>query len=265
MARVKRGVTARRRHKKVLSRAKGYYGARSRVYRVAKQSVIKAGQYAYIGRKQKKRQFRSLWITRINAAARMFELSYSRLINGLNKAGIEVDRKVLADLAVHDIRAFGAVADQARAALGMKESDKSNIVQPQVEAVAKPKPKSKPATKPATKAKAKAKAEPKAAAAKPAAKKAPAKAKSKAKGDDLTRIEGIGPKIAELLHGADINTFAELAATDADKLKEVLHDAGSRFAAHDPTTWPQQAKLAADGDFDGLNELQDHLKGGRPA
>ncbi|MGA7296261.1 MAG: helix-hairpin-helix domain-containing protein [Rhodanobacteraceae bacterium] len=147
----------------------------------------------------------------------------------------------------------------------MKESDKSNIVQPQVEAVAKPKPKSKPATKPATKAKAKAKAEPKAAAAKPAAKKAPAKAKSKAKGDDLTRIEGIGPKIAELLHGADINTFAELAATDADKLKEVLHDAGSRFAAHDPTTWPQQAKLAADGDFDGLNELQDHLKGGRPA
>jgi large subunit ribosomal protein L20 len=117
MARVKRGVVARRRHKKILSRAKGYYNARRKVYRVAKQAVTKALQYAYIGRKQKKRQFRSLWIVRINAGARQFGLSYSRMMNGLKKAGIEVDRKVLADIAVHDIKAFGALAEKAKASL----------------------------------------------------------------------------------------------------------------------------------------------------
>ncbi len=117
MPRVKRGVTARARHKKVLNKAKGYYGARSRVYRVAKQAVTKAGQYAYRDRRQRKRQFRSLWITRINAAARMYDLSYSRLINGLHKASIDIDRKVLADLAVHDIEAFGKLAEKAKAAL----------------------------------------------------------------------------------------------------------------------------------------------------
>ena len=117
MARVKRGVTARRRHKKIISRAKGYYNARRKVFRVAKQAVIKAGQYAYIGRKQKKRQFRALWIVRINAGARQFGLSYSRLMNGLKKAGITVDRKVLADIAVHDIKAFGALAEKAKASL----------------------------------------------------------------------------------------------------------------------------------------------------
>ena len=117
MARVKRGVVARRRHNKVLSRAKGYYNARRKVYRVANQAVIKAGQYAYIGRKQRKRQFRALWIVRINAAARQFGLSYSRLMNGLKKAEITLDRKVLADLAVHDIAAFGAIAEKAKGAL----------------------------------------------------------------------------------------------------------------------------------------------------
>ncbi|MGZ4960419.1 MAG: 50S ribosomal protein L20 [Methylomonas sp.] len=113
MARVKRGVTARARHKKILKLAKGYYGARSRVYRVAKQAVIKAGQYAYRDRKAKKRQFRALWIVRINAAARQFGISYSRLINGLNKANVAIDRKVLADLAVRDINAFGEIAKVA--------------------------------------------------------------------------------------------------------------------------------------------------------
>lgn len=117
MARVKRGVIARRRHNKVLSRAKGYYNARRKVYRVANQAVIKAGQYAYIGRKQRKRQFRALWIVRINAAARQFGLSYSRLMNGLKKANITLDRKVLADIAVHDIAAFGAIAEKAKGAL----------------------------------------------------------------------------------------------------------------------------------------------------
>lgn len=117
MARVKRGVEARRRHKKVLARAKGYYGARSRVYRVAKQAVIKAGQYAYRDRRQRKRQFRALWITRINAAAREHGLSYSRMIDGMNKASIEIDRKILAELAVNDKSAFAAVAAQAKEAL----------------------------------------------------------------------------------------------------------------------------------------------------
>ncbi|MBP6384464.1 MAG: 50S ribosomal protein L20, partial [Aeromonas sp.] len=102
MPRVKRGVTARARHKKVMKAAKGYYGARSRVYRVAVQAVTKAGQYAYRDRRQKKRQFRQLWIARINAAARQNGLSYSRLINGLKKASIEIDRKILSDIAVHD-------------------------------------------------------------------------------------------------------------------------------------------------------------------
>jgi|SRR5690606_38082716 len=117
MARVKRGVTARRRHKKILSKAKGYYNARRKVFRVAKQAVTKAGQYAYIGRKQKKRNFRSLWIVRINAAARMHGLSYSRLIAGLRKAQINVDRKILADLAFHDEKAFGAIAERAKQSL----------------------------------------------------------------------------------------------------------------------------------------------------
>ena len=117
MARVKRGVVARSRHKKVLKQAKGYYGARRKVFRVAKQAVIKAGQYSYRDRRQRKRMFRRLWIVRINAAARQFGLSYSRFMDGLNKANIEVDRKVLADLAVHDIAAFGALAEKAKANL----------------------------------------------------------------------------------------------------------------------------------------------------
>lgn len=117
MARVKRGVIARRRHKKVLKQAKGYYGARSRVFRVAKQAVTKAGQYAYRDRRQRKRQFRALWIARINAGARMNGLSYSRFIAGLKKAAIEVDRKVMADIAVHDKAVFAQLVEKAKAAL----------------------------------------------------------------------------------------------------------------------------------------------------
>lgn len=117
MPRVKRGVQARARHKKILKLAKGYYGARSRVYRVAVQAVTKAGQYAYRDRRQRKRQFRQLWITRINAAARQNGLSYSRMINGLNKASIEIDRKMLAELAVNDQAAFAALAEKAKASL----------------------------------------------------------------------------------------------------------------------------------------------------
>lgn len=119
MSRVKRGVTARARHKKVLAKAKGYYGARSRVYRVAKQAVIKAAQYAFRDRRNRKREFRALWIARVNAAARAHGMSYSVFMNGLKKAAIEVDRKVLADLAVHDKAAFAALVEQAKASLAV--------------------------------------------------------------------------------------------------------------------------------------------------
>ncbi|MEJ2178406.1 MAG: 50S ribosomal protein L20 [Gammaproteobacteria bacterium] len=117
MPRVKRGVQARARHKKVLKQAKGYSGARSKLFKTAKQAVDKAGQYAYRDRRQRKRQFRALWIVRINAAARDNGLSYSRMIAGLNKADIALDRKVLADMAVHDKAAFSVLAEKAKAAL----------------------------------------------------------------------------------------------------------------------------------------------------
>ncbi|MEZ7827905.1 50S ribosomal protein L20 [Brachymonas denitrificans] len=117
MPRVKRGVTARARHKKVLALAKGFRGRRGNVYRVAKQAVMKAGQYAYRDRRTKKRVFRQLWIARINAAARANGLTYSQFINGLNKAAIGLDRKVLADIAVHDEAAFAAIVNQVKAKL----------------------------------------------------------------------------------------------------------------------------------------------------
>lgn len=121
MPRVKRGVTARARHKKVLKKAKGYYGARSRVFRTAKQAVIKAGQYAYQGRKQKKRQFRSLWVIRINAAVCQHDLSYSKFIAGLKRAKIEIDRKILADMAVNDKKAFEIIVAKVKQAREAKK------------------------------------------------------------------------------------------------------------------------------------------------
>lgn len=117
MSRVKRGVTARAKHKKVLAKAKGYYGARSRVFRVAKQAVIKAAQYAFRDRRQRKREFRALWIIRVNAAAREHGMSYSTFINGLKKASIKIDRKVLADIAVNDKAAFAVIVEQAKSSL----------------------------------------------------------------------------------------------------------------------------------------------------
>jgi large subunit ribosomal protein L20 len=219
MARVKRGVTARARHKKIIKLAKGYYNARRKVFRVAKQAVTKAGQYAYIGRKQKKRQFRSLWIVRINAAARMYGLSYSRFMNGLLKANITLDRKALADLAIYDLNAFAKIAEQAKAALG-------------------------------------------AAPAAPAANAAP-KAKAAAVGDDLKLIEGIGPKIADILIAAGITSFRELADTSADRVREILAAAGDRYKMHDPSSWALQSRLAAEGKIDALKTLQNELNAGR--
>ncbi len=118
MPRVKRGVTARARHKKVLEQAKGYRGRRKNVYRIAKEAVMRAGQYAYRDRRNKKREFRALWITRINAGCREAGLTYSQFIAGLKKAGIEMDRKVLADLAVFEKAAFAGIVERAKASLG---------------------------------------------------------------------------------------------------------------------------------------------------
>ena len=117
MPRVKRGVTAKARHKKILTQSKGYRGRRGNVYRIAKEAVMKAGQYQYRDRRQKKREFRVLWIARINAAVRELGMSYSVFMNGLKKASIDIDRKVLADLAVHDKAAFSKIAEQAKASL----------------------------------------------------------------------------------------------------------------------------------------------------
>ena len=116
MARVKRGVTSHARHNKVIKAAKGYYGRRKNTIRTAKQAVDKARQYAYRDRRVRKREFRALWIQRINAAARLHGMTYSSLMGGLNKAGIEVDRKMLADMAVHDMAAFSALVEQSRKA-----------------------------------------------------------------------------------------------------------------------------------------------------
>lgn len=117
MARVKGGTVTRRRRKRILKLAKGYYGSKSKLFKVAKQQVTKSGQYAYRDRRQKKREFRKLWITRINAAARLNELSYSKLMHGLKLAGIEVNRKMLSDLAINDAEAFTQLANQAKDAL----------------------------------------------------------------------------------------------------------------------------------------------------
>ena len=116
MSRVKRGVPAQKRRNRVLNRAKGFYGGRSKLYTVAKEAVEKADLYAYVGRKQRKRQFRALWIARINAATREHDLSYSRFMSGLKKAGVEMDRKVLAQIAVDDPKAFGDLVAVAKGA-----------------------------------------------------------------------------------------------------------------------------------------------------
>ena len=115
--RIKRAVTAQKKKRKIMKQAKGYFGAKSKLYRVAREAVMKSGQYAYVGRRLKKRDFRRLWIARINAAARMNNLSYSRLMHGLKVAGIDLNRKVLADIAINDAQAFTALCEQAKAAL----------------------------------------------------------------------------------------------------------------------------------------------------
>ena len=208
MARATNSPASRRRRKRMLKYAKGYFGNKSKLFRYAKEAVHHAWQYAYAARRKKKGDFRSLWIVRLNAACRANGISYSRFIEGLAAAKIELDRKVLSDLAIRDEAAFAAVVRQAQDALKAKGAG--------------------------TLAK-----------------------------DDLVKIEGVGPKINELLLAAGITTFKKLADTPVSALKKLLAEAGSRFKAWDPTTWPEQAALAAKGDWEAFEKLTAELKGGR--
>ncbi len=216
-------VAARARRKKMMKLAKGYWGRGKNVWTVAKNKIEKGLTYAYRDRKQKKREFRALWIQRINAATREHGLSYSVFIGKLAQAEIELNRKVLADLAMNHPDAFKAVVD--------------TVVNGNTNG--------------------------KATKAAPAPKAKAPKAEVTATADDLVIIEGIGPKIAELFTTAGITTFAQLAEANVENLKEILEAAGSRYAVHNPATWPQQAALARDGKMDELKKLQDELNAGK--
>ena len=233
--RVTNSPASRKRRGRMLTAAKGYRLKRSKLYRYASDAVDHGRQYAYRDRRTKKRNYRYLWQIRINAAVRELGMTYSRFIEGLKAAKCELDRKVLSDLAATDSAAFAGIVKLAQDAL------KTKSAAPKVAAA------------------------PKAASTKTfdAPKVSASKAAKAAGGDDLQKIEGIGPKVADLLHAAGINTFAQLAATPVAKLKEVLHAAGSRFAMMDPGTWPEQSALAAKGDWAALDKLEDELKGGR--
>lgn len=209
MPRATNSPASRRRRKRVLEQAKGYFGNKSKLYRYATDAVDHALQYAYRDRRAKKRDWRSLWIVRINAACRAQGMSYSRFIEGITAAGIKLDRRMLADYAARDEAAFNVLIAQSREAL--KGKAKPPVVDP----------------------------------------------------TDLEQIEGVGAKVKRLLAVAGFKTFSDVAAASVDQLKQVVAAAGARFRMMDPTTWPEQAALAAKGDWDGLDALKAQLKGGR--
>lgn len=244
MPRSVNAVAAKERKKNVLKHAKGFFGRRKNVWTVAKNAVEKAWQYAYTGRKLKKRDMRTLWIARINAAVREYDLSYSKFINLCNVAGVELNRKALADLALNNPDAFKAIVEQVKsgtpkaAAKSVKAEPKAKV-EKAVEVAAAPEEviaESKPKTKKAAK-----------------------------EGDDLKIIEGIGPKIEEILHAKGITTFAQVVETPADAIREILAEAGPKFAIHDPSTWGEQAELLRDGKMEEFEKLAEELKGGKRA
>ncbi len=292
---------AHKRHKKVLKFTKGQYGSRSTLFRRANEAMLKSLFYAYRDRRNRKRDFRRLWITRINAATRLNNLSYSRFIHGLKQANVQVDRKVLADIAVHDPATFTKLTELAKAAGGvMAAAPKSGM------ADAKAKADAAKAEEAEAKAEVKEVVEVDEVVAEvveettedsetvveevvevdevvaevveeisehsetvveevvevEATRSVTIDATADPKALDLTKIEGIGPKISATFNAAGINSYAELAATPVDDLRQILADAG---VGADPTTWPQQAELAAEGKWDALTELQDKLEGGRTA
>jgi len=241
MPRSVNSVASRARRKKILDMAKGYFGRRKSEWTVAKNAVEKGLQYAYAHRKNKKRDFRALWIARINAAVRAEGLSYSKFMGAIHAEGIEMSRKTMADLALHHPAAFTALVDKVRASV---KGGSAKGTGPKFTVATPPAPKPKP------------KKSEDLMSISPILEPI-------AEGDNLRKIEGIGPAIERLLNDNGINTFAQLAATEVSALEAILSEAGSRFSVHRPDTWPRQAALAAAGQWDELKAWQDELDGGK--
>ncbi len=289
--RVKGGAVTQRRHKKILKMVKGQWGTRSKLFRRGNEAMMKSYWYAYRDRRVRRREFRRLWITRINAAARLNGLSYSRFMHGLKMANVGIDRKALADIAVRDAAAFAALVTVASDALqnggGSRKVVEIGVSRPgsvgkaadispkEKKAKAKEEaPKAEEAPAPAVEAAVEetvaepvleevaAEAEAPVEAPPAPAKEAKPKAAKKSKKDNLKKLEGVGPKIASVLADAGIETFAQVASASVEELDKIVRqDAGISIA--NPETWPEQAALAAEGKWDELKEMQDGLKGGR--
>lgn len=271
MARTKTGFVRRRWHKKLLKLMKGQWGTRHRLHRRANEAMLKSYFYAYRDRRSRKRELRKLWIIRINAAARLNGMSYSKLMYGLKNAGVEVDRKMLADVAVRDPATFTKIV-----ALSL-QNPSPRTAAPVHHYITISSPKSAPqAQQPARTAEvttaragrrqsgaAVAEAAPVAAAvAAPA--KVKASSKKKGDGDDLTKIEGLGPKSAQALTAAGVTTFAQIAALSAESLEDIVKvKGGVRVLDGQTKTWPKQAQFLVDGDEAGFKKYTDHLVGGR--
>jgi len=238
MSRVKRGTIKNKRKKKMLKLAKGYRNARSTKFKQAKQAVIRAGQHSFAHRRKKKRVMRKNWQVLISGGLSVYGISYSRFIDTLNKKDVAVNRKMMADMIQNAPEAWDRFVQETTGAKPMDQPNVSKTVVEVADEVKEEAPK---------------KASPK--------KEAPKKEEAKdSKLDDLTKVEGIGPKIAETLTAAGVDTFAKLAKTDSDKIQEMIADVRGN---HDSGTWPKQAAMAADGKWDELKKWQDEMDGGK--
>ncbi len=288
MPRSVNSVASRTRRKKMMKLAKGYFGRRKNVWTVAKNAVEKGLVYAYRDRKTKKRNFRRLWITRINAAARLEGLSYSQFMGAMKAKGIDLNRKVLADLAMNHPEAFKSIVNEVRGSVPKPNNEKKTI-EPAFKAVFSDAAVAPAATIVSAPPVVEEIVEEVAApvveevveeVATPVVEETTADVSNSLNAesteettetsslfssiaDDLKKVEGIGPKIAELLNNAGIFTFSQLAITEVDRIKQVLEEAGSRYTMHDPTTWPKQAEMAAAGKWEELEKWQDELDGGK--
>jgi len=224
MVRIKGGTTANKHRKSVLKQAKGYRFGRSNKERQAREAIYHAGNHAFAHRRRKKGDFRRLWTIRINAAVRPHGLSYSQFIGVINTQGFGINRKMLQQIAIDNPEAFDRIVEEVKKHINTSAPAKK--AEKPVENSVEEKPAKKASVKP----------------------------------DDLTKIEGIGPKIASTLTTAGVATFADLAKTSSEKIAEIITDVRG---SHDPTTWPKQAKMAADEKWDELKKWQDELDGGK--
>jgi large subunit ribosomal protein L20 len=245
MSRIKRSLMANKRRKNLLARAKGFKGKSGNIYRIAKERLLKAESNAYKSRRLRKRDFRSMWITRLNGAldAIKSELNYSQFINLLNKSDLQLNRKSLSEIAILDLNAFKSIVD------GLISGKQTHLVVKAGTTATK-----ESAPKAETKV---IKVESKTSSF------ADVTTTATIKADDLKIVEGIGPAIEKLLHEAEIKTYEALSEASYDDLKKIMVDAGSRFTMHDPLNWSRQAKLAFEGKFDELETLKDELVKGK--